>query len=120
MRAKQILIPTPMTQQEIQERNRQIVLMLGLNHDDESVVFKMQGYSWDNLKFDSDWNWLMEALIFIKSQTLIESSFTIELYNDKAYITYGYIDDPQIIIKSDPKEAIFIAASDFAKLYNEK
>ena len=95
-----------MTQEEIRERNKQIALMLGLNHDKEAVVYKMRQYSWDSLKFDLDWNWLMETVEFVKSVT------DKNLEELKYEVTHLFI--------TSSKKRVFIAVSDFAKLYNEK
>ena len=65
-----------MTQQEIQERNKQIALMLGwkitdgiISYIPEESSFQHEvGYSASGfLQFDSDWNWLMETVEFIQS-----------------------------------------------------
>jgi len=83
-----------MTQQEIQERNKQIALMLGAEIQnkleriyidkmiDNELTFhnmsaNLNSYEWngttnihyisfDMLQFHSDWNWLMEAVEFIE------------------------------------------------------
>jgi len=63
-----------MKQDEIQERNNQIALMLGLHHDEDVVIFSdMMSYAWDNLKFHKDWNWLMDAVDFIKKNIKVSS-----------------------------------------------
>jgi hypothetical protein len=109
-----------MTQQEIQERNKQIALMLGLNPLTKSPL------SWlISLKYHSDWNWLMEAVEFIES--LIDKlpngifvkintggCFIHPINDTKDYITKVYQ------AGKTKKEAVFTAVSDFAKLFNEK
>jgi len=113
-----------MTQQEIQERNEQIALMLGYEISENKECFKLPNKNgWITLEvFYSDWNWLIEASEFIEEQRIAvyihsnhciiqsigtkENNFTPITYCD----TYG----------TDKKEAVFIAVSDFAKLYNEK
>ena len=88
-----------------EERNKQIIQMLG---------FKRGVYYDKDLKFHSDWNWLMEAVEFIEKI----------LYNNQP-IHFGrnvcVIFSPKTIKSKgkDKKEAVFIAVSDFAKLYNE-
>ena len=114
-----------MTQEEIQERNKQIALMLGLNHDKEAVVYKMRQYSWDSLKFDSDWNWLMEAVGFIEKY----KNYKYSVYTLKGccqIFKFYHTPKEKLICTTtyntriDKKEAVFTAVSDFAKLYNEK
>jgi hypothetical protein len=69
-----------MTQQEIQERNREIAKMLGFKYrnqakywgkyplDNSSFLSKLGYVMMCNLKFNSDWNWLMEAVCFIEKK----------------------------------------------------
>jgi hypothetical protein len=113
-----------MTTQEIQERNKQIALMLGAiysSHADAwgfgnariepnelkfgNEIFK--GCVWaerfeKELKFHSDWNWLMEAVSFVQRLPLDEK--THRIYN--------------MPLRTSQKD-VFIAVSDFAKHYNE-
>jgi hypothetical protein len=122
---------------EIQERNKQIALMLGLHHDKECVIYEMKAYTWDMLRFHSDWRWLMDAVEFIENKgfpfcvswnevfitnleaflkqketgkyDILQPETIIHIYDDE--------DDKKTLSK---KEAVFIAVSDFAKLYNNK
>ncbi len=114
-----------MTHQEIQERNEQIALMLGwknLNDDSFPEYIDTVGnfYPLKELKFHSDWSWLMEAVEFIS-----KNGFTYSIYkNDKLYCCSIRIDrtiSDFILIKNESqKEAVFIAVSDFAKKFNNK
>ena len=95
-----------MTQQEIQERNKQIALMLSMTNDAfllEKNIESNTGLC--HLKFHSDWNWLHEGIKFLQkhfeSKELVWT--TIERYP-----LYSNIED------------VFLMISDFAKLYNEK
>jgi len=113
-----------MTQQEIQERNKQIAKMLGLNHDEEAVVFNMQSYSWDMLRFDSDWNWLMKAKRFAERKGFDISirGHDIMVYRPFRQHYNVRLVEPKLdadVDDSSITEAVFIAVSDFAKLYNE-
>jgi hypothetical protein len=120
-----------MTEEEIQERNKQIALMLG-------AIYSSNGEAWGfgnaknigskmfhgvmykdviqaerfekELKFHSDWNWLMEAVTFCKSKIGTPSSVKIACLNG----------DINKALMTAEKEAVFIAVSDFAKLHNEK
>jgi hypothetical protein len=111
-----------MKEKEIKERNKQIALMLDLNHDEEAVVFNMHSYSWDMLIFHKDWNWLMEAVDFIEND--LKESYNVDIVNKnqceivkngEEYIS-GYGFDT---INNTKKEAVFIAVSNFARIYNE-
>lgn len=116
-----------MTQQEIQDRNKDIALMLGalsknmdwgwmLEDDELNLSFDIfnekifsndggSGWKIQNLKFHSDWNWLMEA---------VKKILSIESEDDCLETYYTIIDQiPDI-------EAVFLAVSDFAKKFNNK
>lgn len=131
-----------MTQEEIQERNKQIALMLGaytkqmmgldawlLEEDelnlsfglfDEKLFSNNGGSGWliKDLKFHSDWNWLMEAVEFVRKTSGIS-------------MVEGPVKQPTCVIhlgnlralsgqSNTLKESVFIAVSDFAKLYNDE
>jgi hypothetical protein len=121
-----------MTQQEIQEGNKQIALMLGWNGDAfllEKNIKAKTGLC--HLKFHLDWNWIMEAVEFICGTLGYRKySYTHEehsrcVFTDMAILFQKHdFGGGNIIIDSDEqkteKEAMFIAVSDFAKLYNEE
>ncbi len=115
-----------MTAQEIQERNKQIALMLGAiysSHADAwgfgnariepnelkfgNEIFK--GCVWaerfeKELKFHSDWNWLMTAAKFM---------LDVVSENDDMETWYSFTNQlPDI-------EAAFVMLSDFAKEYTK-
>lgn len=109
-----------MTQQEIQERNKEITSMMGFKYknqakywgkyplDNNSFLSNLGYVVMDDLKFHSDWNWLMEAVEFIEKTsawvTIRGRLTTISLDTNVSAPT--------------KKEAVFIAVSDFAKMYN--
>lgn len=110
-----------MSNSEIQERNIEIAKMLGWKRHNHASYF-----TWTNLKkpnehfyesvlqFDSNWNWLMEAVEFIKK---LGGSYSI---NDKSCVistTEPYWFNSEIIVKTNESThtAAFIAVSDFAK-----
>lgn len=136
-----------MTQQEIQERNKQIATMLRYklitpsmrknpgewsisywqkDHPEKQDVLCSEKY----LPFHSDWNWLMKAVEFIEEKLNLETVISnmgfgsnnqyININRDISIINET-IDNPSKIMgkSSSKKEAVFIAVSDFAKLYNE-
>jgi len=129
-----------MTQQEIQERNKQIALMLGLTPTKGFGSKKNQYFKkidsdktiiYNKVLFHSDWNWLMEAVEFIEEKLKLKTVISnmgfginnqyININRDVSIIDET-IDNPSKIMgkSSNKKEAIFIAVSDFAKLYNNK
>lgn len=99
-----------MTQQEIQERNKQIALMLGYKITWLDKLF----YTW-KCRFPYDWNLLMEAVEFIEKRNY---TFTIE--DKHCYYYKQSLREAKSGIGESKKEAVFIAVSDFASLYNEK
>jgi hypothetical protein len=105
-----------MTQQEIQERNKQIALMLGYKTTWLDKLF----YTW-KCRFLYDWNLLMEAIEFIEKLNKIEdcNKYDVSICLNKVKIDTT---DKEIVWTKavTKKEAVFIAVSDFAKLYNEK
>jgi hypothetical protein len=120
-----------MTQQQIQERNEQIALMLGLTPtkgfgSKKNEYFKKidgdKTIMYNKVLFHSDWNWLMEAVEFIDKL----SNYFIQIEEKSCYVyDISKFDNSQtnaFIIKDGKtkKESIFIAVSDFAKLYNNK
>lgn len=139
-----------MTQQEIQQRNEQIAKMLGYYKEDFiwKVLRPFNGGHISTeigkqLEFHSDYNWSMEVVDFIKNLKEIRgnganrcwmitkfditnNSVTINYDNGDLYnsIYVGHTDNGKYY-KADKdvdtlKEALFIAISDFAKLYNNK
>jgi len=110
-----------MTQEEINTRNREIALMLGLKplkrphlgayqptQDTHNSAFYHKRID-DELwyiypEYDSDWNWLMEAIQFLhKNFESKERSWT----SIERYPLYTDI------------ETVFVLVSDFARHYNE-
>jgi hypothetical protein len=118
-----------MTPQEIQERNKQIALMLGKKYENNRIVIHFDnvcgvnpsGETWRECSYHSDWNWLMEAVEFIEKL----NNYFIQIEEKSCYVyDISKFDNSQanaFIIKDGKtkKEAVFIAVSDFAKLYNE-
>ena len=129
-----------MTQQEIQERNKEIALMFGLKRgwwihqekpltDDKKQWCDIEGktflgakvYYDKDLKFHSDWNWLMEAVEFI-NKTHKDNNPYRDLHYTVGYLLHGGWWEKTKIperLLSD-KTQLFLAVSDFAKLFNNK
>jgi len=137
-----------MTQQEIQERNKQIALMFGAIYSIHAEAWGfgnariepnelkfgnkiIKGAIWaerfeKELKFHSDWNWLMEAVEFIETQnmevSIIQNECSI-IDTEKAELEENpFMIEPvaKCFEVSTKKEAVFLAVSDFAKLYNNE
>jgi len=132
-----------MEAKEIQERNKQIALMLSLKpltspylgayqptSDTSNPSFyheRMEGESWYVYpNYDSDWNWLMEAVEFIEKQKMEVSI----IQNECSIIDTEKAEQEENPFMIEPvakcydgetkKEAVFIAVSDFAKKFNNK
>jgi hypothetical protein len=74
------------------------------------------------LKFHSDWRWLMGAVEFIENLDL-NDIFTMPEFNyhvGKMTLLRVNKDVLKKMPITSKKEAVFIAVSDFAKLYNKK
>jgi hypothetical protein len=121
-----------MTQEEIQERNKQIALMLGWKEtsahkrdqygyyqpvvgystpyrntlDTQAVEYQFDknAFATGDLQFHSDWNWLMEAIQFLQNH------FESKEWTWTSIERYPLYTDI---------ETVFVLVSDFAKHYNE-
>ena len=119
-----------MTQQEIQERNKQIALMLGMEYEPHSHTYRLNDMICTQLVFHSDWNWLMEAvyhleLKLVKPVNITQGMCTISRgYAGESKEPYVRVDKWRMGSREFnydyKKEAVFIAVSDFAKLYNNE
>jgi len=126
-----------MTQQEIQERNKQIALMLGIEYEVHSNTYRLRNNICTQLVFHSDWNWLISASKLIcdtigyKMYFVSTPSYSRCIFTDTSSIDTGMMPldktefiNGKIVVDSDIQKtdikAVFIAVSDFAKLYNEK
>jgi hypothetical protein len=126
-----------MTQKQIAERNKQIALMLGLKpldkpylgvyqptldtHNSAFYHDRIEGESWYIYpKYDVDWNYLMEAVSFINKTHNQNNPHRDLTYTITYLLNGGWWGEIQISrrILSDT-EQLFLAVSDFAKLYNE-
>ena len=102
--------------QEIERRNSDIALMLGyVNTTPTDKDFNIFEYPTKigipniietmSMRFHSDWNWLHEAAEKVYSLTHPSDSIRHDIIQ---------------LLGRNQKEAVFIAVTDFAKLYNEK
>ena len=123
-----------MTQQEIQERNIEIAKMI-CKYDEESLRYIFKNKMWNNftygvserhhqeqLCFHVNYDWLMEAVEFIENLDL-NDIFTMPEFNyyvGKMTLVRVNKDVLKKMPITSKKEAVFIAVSDFAKLYNNK
>jgi hypothetical protein len=94
-----------------QERNKQIALMLGWTYNsfndrwNEDMHHDYSFLKMDELKFHSDWNWLMDAV-----------EFAVEHFEGTSSISERILD----MSINSPKEDVFVAVSEFAEYYNTK
>ena len=122
-----------MTQQEIQERNKEIALMLGKKYQNNKIVIHYNnvcgvnptGETWQECLYHSDWNWLTEAVEFIENLKDEHGSFLyfIDLRRDYCVIRTNDIMQDIVNLSSIHNNKIlstFNCVSDFAKLYNNK
>jgi hypothetical protein len=100
-----------MTQEEIQERNKQIALMLGWYHEDyiwKMIKPFMDGFISEikdvELQFHTDWNRLMEAIQFLQRHFESKERSWTSIHRYPLYTDIG---------------EVFVLVSDFAKHYNE-
>ena len=117
-----------MENKEIQERNKQIALMLDWDNNKSQTEFypphQFGGIKdLDDLVFHLDWDWLMGAVEFIEN-IRDEQGYgnMINIWVNGCNVCennagYKIIEN---IFAPTKKEAVFLAVSDFAKLYNEK
>lgn len=132
-----------MTQQEIQERNQQIALMLSWERHNHGSYFtwtkqNSKDHFYESiLQFHSDWNWLISASKLIcdtigyKMYFVSTPSYSRCIFTDTSSIDTGMMPldktefiNGKIVVDSDIQKtdikAVFIAVSDFAKLYNDR
>jgi hypothetical protein len=94
-----------MNQKEIQERNKQIAMMLDTKLHESQLSMPHPHYTC----YHSDWNWLMEAVEFIQElEDKLGDKENFKIFNRVLALSIG-----------TKKETVFIAVSDFAKQYNE-
>ena len=115
-----------MTKQEIQDRNKQIALMFGYEISENGECFKSPNKykGWIELNvFDSDWDWLMESVEFIRLKNWSYDMYcpsTITDTDSEFECNFWNKINPEIQGRSkiSLKEAVFIAISNFAKKFN--
>lgn len=134
-----------MTQKELQERNKELALMMGAvkerwypptKEDEEYGTYFVfpQGtwypggvrqHNYSLMKFHSDWNWLMEAKRFAERKGLDISirGHEVMVYRPFRKFYHVRLVEPKLnadVDDSSITEAVFVAVSDFATLYNNK
>jgi hypothetical protein len=91
-----------------------ICVDINVTYDTQHEDFPMLT-RWDYLLFHSDWNWLMEAVEFIEKR-----NYTFIIEDKHCYYYKQFLREAKSGIGKSKKEAVFLAVSDFAKLYNEE
>jgi hypothetical protein len=120
--------------QEIQDRNKEIALMLNWKEEQLGSWFHIQNnvnyvvysehnnYPHKGLPFHRDWNWLMEAVEFIeksnKYKVIIGPNDWCTIKTQFLHIKRDFVDVIDVCSSTTKKEAIFLAVSDFAKKFN--
>jgi hypothetical protein len=80
-----------------------------------------KGRSHNDLRFNSDWNWLMEAVEFIENLSTHYYVYIQKTHTSIGIQNINYLKPDKIICQSTfdrkmhKKEAVFIVVSDFAK-----
>jgi hypothetical protein len=119
-----------MKQKEIQERNKEISIMLDMEYDPHSNNYRYNNEIYSELAFHINWNMLMEAVEFIERLKyefhgyigvhISSNNCTMQgtkLRTDPENFHAAFFTDTH---GKNKKEATFIAVSEFAKLYNQK
>jgi hypothetical protein len=141
-----------MTQQEIVHRNKNIALMLGWTYlpwqetNKEISGYSMnpgwwstfpkhyhikihrdayKGRSHNELRFNKDWNWLMEAVVFIENLKDEHGSYLyfMDIKRDYCVIRNNDIMQDMVILSSEFDNkilSVFKCVSDFAEQFNNK
>jgi hypothetical protein len=123
-----------MTQQEILDYNKRCVEFLPFNYRNQSkywVIYKYDDNSFfgknrkylavNNLKFHSDWNWIMEVVEAIQKIIIKDNDeFCIEFYEGlpnkpKTFVSIGKLEAES----EDPKEAVVQAINQFLIWYEQ-
>lgn len=105
-----------MTQEEILEYNKRCAEFLNLHRDKEVVIFNMKAYTYDLLKFHSDWNWIHEVIEAIEKLDfgIKQCRKVVEIYRDSNKENIFYIK------KTSRKHSIVEAINQFLIWYNEQ
>jgi hypothetical protein len=106
-----------------QERNVEIVNMLGWIKKGNLYAPSENDFFTGELTFHSDWSYLMDAVEFIENK--LKESYNVDIVNknqceivkngDKYICGHGFD-----TINHSKQEAVFIAVSNFAKMFNNK
>jgi len=102
-----------MTQEEILQYNKMCVEFLNLHRDEEVVIYNMHSYCYDLLKFDSDWNWIMEVVEAIEKIFHIQG---VEIEGRWCCIKTNIFHECRGLTK---KEAVVYAINQFLIWYNK-
>lgn len=117
-----------MTQEEILQYNKMCAEFLNLRRDEEVAIYKLNAYPYEYLRFDSDWNWIMEVVeaienIEIKGQYIYSvqpRGATCEIKCSNQYSLAFDVQMPCIYeIAKSKKEAVVQAINQFLIWYNQ-
>ena len=100
-----------------EEYNKLCAELLGLHRSDKVAIYKMTAYPYDFLRFDFDWNWIMEVVEKIESLgfmfNIFQQDALIEKDNKFIVVTHA------IKVKTK-KEAVVQAIWEFLQWYNNQ
>ena len=104
-----------MTQEEILEYNKLCAEFLNLHRDEEVAIYKFNAYPYEYLRFNSDWNWIMEVV-----EAIEKLGYEIDIFSNCVQICdtpdENYITEAAGKTK---KEAVVQAINQFLIWYNE-
>jgi hypothetical protein len=115
----------------MENNNKLIAEFLGFQqtnigwYDSEEVLLRTErDNTFDELKFDTDWNWLMEAVEKIENLQYKNNNDVFKIVIDYgSCIIYNMINDLDIVVSVNGRaklEATYNAVVEFVKWYNEQ
>ena len=107
-----------MTQEQIIDFNKKCAEFLNLYRNEDVAIYKLMAYTYDSLKFHSDWNWIMEVVDAIQKL----ADWTLECLNypdgNRDYQMMIPLSGTNII-NNDKKEAVVQGINQFLIWYTQ-
>ena len=110
-----------------EEYNKLCAELLGLHRSDKVAIYKMTAYPYDFLRFDFDWNWIMEVVDKINDP---DNGIMVSIHPNSCMITdngrrgkwsiNAISNIVRIIDAKDRKEAVVQAIWEFLQFYNQQ
>jgi hypothetical protein len=95
----------------LEEYSKMCAEFLNLHRDKEVVIYNMHSYSYNLLKFDSDWNWIMEVVEAINMIPNHKNPSDTTLQTKRI--------DVKILLGSANKKAVVEEINQFLIWYNQ-